>query len=76
MLVPDPLEARVVGVHHRRVSGSPPIFAWRGRARRSPLAGMAPDLPEELMEAYADAWAAWERDEAELWEVTAGDGLA
>jgi hypothetical protein len=30
---------------------------------------------EELGPAYADAWAAWDRDEAAAWEVTIADGL-
>ncbi len=30
----------------------------------------------ELGEAYAAAWADWENSEADLWDVTVGDGLA
>ena len=29
----------------------------------------------ELGEAYAAAWTDWETTDAEVWEVTAGDGL-
>jgi Arc/MetJ-type ribon-helix-helix transcriptional regulator len=30
---------------------------------------------EELAPAYADAWREWDRDEADAWEATVGDGL-
>jgi hypothetical protein len=29
----------------------------------------------ELADHYADAWSAWEADEADVWDAAAGDGL-
>jgi Arc/MetJ-type ribon-helix-helix transcriptional regulator len=49
----------------------------RGMASRSAALRRAVELlrAEELGPAYADAWAAWDRDEAAAWEVTIADGL-
>lgn len=31
---------------------------------------------EDLEAAYLEAWEEWHRNEAEVWEVTVGDGLS
>lgn len=55
------------------------LYASRhGMASRSAVMQRAVDLLRgaELGPAYADAWAAWDAEGGDLWEVTAADGLS